>query len=173
MAFFAVVVAFALFVFSCMLATFTELPWPGVLIASVGFGSVFWIQLKIGLLRNVEIREHEIVLNNYFTRVSVPISSIREVRVSDGSLALELHCGRILDSAAFEGSLLAMILGSPSAKRAAVLIDRARREEATGGKFVSEEPVVRLRMNLMFLLGIWAFVFVLFWYLNSLQLWLP
>ena len=82
-----------------------------------------WINLKVGFLRGVRIKNGVIEVRNYISGERFDGDLVKEVRVVGGVLLIELKDGCHVRPSAFEVSLMTSFLGSPEAKRAKLVIE--------------------------------------------------
>ncbi|WP_147453814.1 hypothetical protein [Nocardiopsis sp. Huas11] len=131
-------------------------------------GLSMWLSIKIGYWRNIEISEDSLIIRNYLTKSSVPMKQVAVARPSGGMLIIELKGDAgVVKPAAFEGSLISAIFGSPSADRAARMIN-IKLDQKSGGKSEEAASGKVVHLNLVAFLVIWMAVFLSYLVLHLL-----
>ncbi|WP_150254384.1 hypothetical protein [Nocardiopsis deserti] len=127
--------------------------------ASTVMGMSIWLSVKIGFWRSIEIGDGFLIVRDYLTKTSVPMAQIRDIVAPGGALVIELKNGDSLKPAAFEGSLLTALFGSPSANRAVRILNQGVSESAVGDVAGDAGNKMSPHLNLLAFPVIWVLVF--------------
>ncbi len=153
------VLAFLVWALFALWAGSGEFQMNSAFVVSTAASLSIWLSVKVGFWRSVEIGDDFLIVRDYITKTSVPMAQVRDIVAPGGALVIELKNGDSLKPAAFEGSLLTALFGSPSANRAVRILNQCVSDYSAG--HAAEDPGTKMspHLNLLAFPVIWALVF--------------
>ncbi|WP_155979848.1 hypothetical protein [Nocardiopsis sp. CNS-639] len=155
----ACVLAFLIWALFALWAASGEFQIPSALIVATMASLSIWLSIKVGFWRSIEVDVNLLIIRDYIKKTSVPLIQVRDVVAPGGALVIELENGDTLKPAAFEGSLLTALFGSPSANRAVRILSQCVGDCCAGGAMEDPGAKVSPHLNLIAFPVIWVLVF--------------